>query len=684
MSVDARYAALLQPFKLKSLTIRNRVMSTAHTSGASEDGKPKERYQRYHEEKARGGIGLTMIGGSTAVAPDTPGADMLHLDASNDAIVPYYRELAERVHRHGAAVFAQLAHMGRRANWDNQHWLAPVAPSRVREPAHRSFPREMEDWDFDRLLAAFAAAARRVKAGGLDGLELSATHGHLIDQFWSPKSNRRRDAHGGPIANRLRFTLELLQAVREQVGPDFVLGIRLSGDELIEGGLGPRDCLEIARLLAERGGIDYLGVLGGSADDLPSHASIFPGMDFPAAPYLSLASAIRRASGLPVFHAQRIGDVATAARAIEEGHADMIAMTRPHLADPHIVRKILEGRPEDIRPCVGANYCIDRLYSGGQAYCLHNPASGREQTMPHQIRRASSSRRAVVVGAGPAGLEAARVLGARGHRVTLFEAQAQCGGQVHLAARVPWRESLSAITRWLELQVRKHGVEIVLGKAASPADVLDLQPDIVIVATGGVADKGPVEGAQHAMSTWEVLAGQVQPAGSVLVFDDNGAEPALCAAEYLATRGARVELVTADPHPAPLLERTTRPTFLRHLYEAGASFTSDCRLVRVELDGNGQRIAVLRNEYTLQTQQRRVDQVVLEYGTRPVDGLYRELRGAAVNEGAWDYDALVEGRPQGVARNPRGRYQIFRIGDASASRNIHAAIYDALRLCKDL
>ncbi len=679
MLTDPRLAPLLEPFTLKGITFRNRVMSTAHTSGASEQGMPKRRYQLYHEEKVKGGIALTMIGGSTAVAQDTPGADMMHLDASTDGIVPYYRELADRIHQRGAHVFSQIAHMGRRANWDNQHWLPTVSPSRVREPAHRSFPKVMEEWDFDRLLEAFGRAAARVKAGGLDGVELSATHGHLIDQFWSPKSNLRQDHHGGSLTNRIRFTQELLAQVRAEVGADFIVGLRMSGDELIAGGLTPRECIDIAVKLAEAGSVDYLSVLGGSADDHPSHSIIFPGMEFPAAPYLSLASSIKRETGLPVFHAQRVADVYTAARAIGEGHVDMVGMTRAHLADPHIVTKIIEGRQDDIRPCIGANYCIDRLYAGGQAYCLHNAATGREETIPHLTSLSRQRRRAVVVGAGPAGLEAARVLAERGHQVTLLEREAESGGQVRLAARLSWRESLLMVTGWLERQVINAGVDVRWEVTATAALVQSLSPDIVIVATGGTPDKGLIEGAEHAVDTWQVLAGRVDPPATALVFDDNGAEPAISAAEFLAVRGTKIEFVAADRSAAPLLERTTRPTFLRRLYEAGATFTADRRVRK--LHKTNQIRVELENEYTRQPETRDVDLVVLEYGTTPADRLYFELRDASVNGGAWDYAALVDGRPQEIRTNEQGKYRLFRIGDAIASRNIHAAIYEARRLC---
>jgi 2,4-dienoyl-CoA reductase-like NADH-dependent reductase (Old Yellow Enzyme family)/pyruvate/2-oxoglutarate dehydrogenase complex dihydrolipoamide dehydrogenase (E3) component len=679
MSIN-EFDALFQPLRVGGITLRNRVLSTAHTSGAGEDGKPKERYQAYHEEKAKGGIGLTMIGGSTAVAPDTPGADMLHLDASTDEIIPFYGQLAARVHKHGAAVFAQLAHMGRRANWDNQHWLSPVGPSLTREPAHRSFPKAAEISDITRLVSAFAAGARRVKLGGIDGVELSATHGHIVDQFWSPRVNKRTDRYGGSLANRVRFSLEVLHAMRKAVGDDFVLGIRMSGDELIDGGLAMKDCLAIARLMVEEGTVDYVSVLAAQAENLSDHADIFPNMSMPSAPYLYVANAMKQEIDVPVFHAQRIADIHTAARIVREGQADAVAMTRGHLADPHIVRKAQEGRADDIRPCIGANYCIDRLYSGGQAYCLHNAATGREQTLSHIPLKAVSRHRVAVVGGGVGGLEAARVLASRGHHVTLVEKQPVLGGQVRTAVRLAWRESLMTIVRWQEMQVRKLGVEVRTGIAADAAWLAELHVDDIILATGGRANLPDIPGARHALTPWQALAlGGDLTGQRFLVFDDNGREAAASCAEHLAEHGAEVCFMTADPHPLPLLERTTRPTFMRHLHERGVRFMVDSRLQEITRDGTGLS-ARSTNEYTAATQTEQYDRIVIDYGTVPDETLYEELKPASRNRGELDLDALIAIQPQAIERNPAGTFRLYRIGDAVSSRNIHAAVYDAYRL----
>ncbi len=671
---------LLDPFTLKGLTLRNRIMSTAHAPAYVEDGWPRERYQRYHEEKAKGGIALTIFGGSSNVAPDSPSV-FGQIDIGDDGIIPVLRSFAERIHRHGAALMCQLTHMGRRTTWNAGDWLPTIAPSRVREPAHRSFPKEMDRDDIDRVVRAFGAAARRCREGGLDGCEVLA-HGHLVDQFWTPLVNRRTDGYGGSLENRMRFSLEVLEEIRRQVGDDFIVGIRMAATERAPGGLGPEDCLEIARRLEASGLVDYLNLNSGHIETDLALANMMPGMVYPLAPFLDHLALIRREVGLPIFHACRVNDAATARHAIREGILDMVGMTRAHMADPHIAAKIREGREDRIRPCVGAGYCIDRIYEGGEALCLHNPATGREATMPHVVAPSDGPRKTVVVvGGGPAGLEAARVSAARGHRVVLFEATGRLGGQVVLAARAPWRGDLIGIVQWLEAEIGHLGVEVRTGVLAEPADVLGERPDIVVVATGGVPDTECVEGGELCASVWDILGGTVPVADRVLLFDDNGQHQGPSCAEFMAEAGASVEIVTPDRMVAAEMGAINYPIYLTRLHRHGVRMTPDTRLLSVRRSGNG-LTAVLRNEYSGETAERVVDQVVVEHGTLPADGLFRELAPGSLNRGALDYDRLLRNEPQETSPVEDG-YYLFRVGDAVASRNIHAAIYDSLRLCKD-
>ena len=678
----SRYPHLLEPFRLRGVTFKNRLMSTSHAPGYVEDRHPKLRYQLYHEEKAKGGLALTMFGGSSNIAPDSPSA-FGQIWIGDDSIVPVLREFSERIHRHGCAIMCQITHMGHRTLWNVEDWLPPIAPSPVREHAHRSFPKEMDRGDIRRVVRAFGDAAVRCRDGGLDGVELLA-YGHLIHQFWTPLVNRRTDEYGGSLENRARFGLEVLEEVRRRVGEDFLVGFRMMGDELKEGGLDQEDCLALAKIYADTGMCDFLNVIAGQVGDERGLSLSIPSMAGPRAPYVHIAARMKRETGVAVFHATRIMDLPTAEHCVREGLVDMIAMTRAHMADPHIVAKMRRGEEERIRPCVGAGYCIDRIYVGGDALCLHNPATGRERTMPHVVGPSPGPRRkVVVVGAGPAGLEAARVSALRGHEVVVFEAASEPGGQIVLAARATWRKELLGIAEWLAAEVERLGVVLHLNRYAESADVLAERPDVVIAATGGVPNLERVAGAEHAVSVWDVLGGQVEPGAEVLVFDDHGDHQGPSVVDYLASRGSSVELATPDRLTAQEVGATNYPVYLASFYAKGVTLTPDRRLRSVERDGNRLR-AVLRNEYTDAEEARLVDQVVVEHGTLPAAELFHEFAPLARNEGELDLEALIAGRPQAVASNPDGEFMLFRVGDAVAGRNIHAAIYDSLRLCKEL
>jgi N-methyl-L-proline demethylase len=669
---------LLQPFRLKHLTLRNRVVSTSHEPAYSEDGMPKDRYLRYHEEKARGGVGLTMMGGSAIVAPDSPPA-FGNLLMYRDEIVPWLRRLTDAVHEYDAAVMIQLTHLGRRTSNFSGDWLPVVYPSRLREPAHRSFPKVAEAWDLDRIVAAFADAAARCKEAGLDGIELES-YGHLLDGFLSPATNRRTDELGGSLERRMAFPRRVIRAVREAVGADFVVGIRMSMDEDRTDGLGRTEALQAVYTYVGDG-IDFLSVIRGTIESDATLAKVIPSMGTPAAPSLDFAGGIRQAVDIPVMHASRIADVATARHAIRDGLLDLVGMTRAQLADPYLVAKLAAGEEDRIRPCVGANYCLDAIYESGDAKCIHNPATGRELTVPQVIRPADRRRRAVVVGAGPAGLEAARVLGERGHHVVVLEAADIPGGQIRLASSAVRRRDLIGIVDWRLAEAKHAGVEFRFGQYAEARAVLAEGPDLVVIATGGLPDRDVVgQGSELVHDTWDVMDGALRPRGSVLVYDDNGAEPALDATERLAGLGARVEYVTPERVVAQAVGSMNSPAYLATFAVKDVAVTLAHRLTGVRRQ-DGRLVVTLSSEYAERTAERIVDHVVVEHGTRPNDDLYFDLVAGSSNLGEVDQAALIAGAPQAIRTNPAGTYQLFRIGDAVASRNIHAAIYDALRLC---
>ncbi len=670
---------LLMPFQLKHLELRNRIMSTSHACGLEQGGMPAERYQAYYEEKARGGIGLAMFGGSSNVAIDSPSV-FQQLNVGVDEVIPHLERLSNRVHAHGAALMCQITHLGRRGESNKGAFLPTIAPSVVRETLHRSIPKEMEADDFKRVTAAFAAAARRCQVGGLDGIE-TLSGGHLIGQFLSPVTNQRIDQYGGSLENRCRFGLEVFEAIRKAVGDDFIVGFRFVVDEGHAAGLGFEECLAIAKIFQASGTVDFFNAIYGRMDtQIGLAVDNMPGMASPIGPWLTRAGAFREAVSLPVFHAARITDIATARHAVREGLLDLVGMTRAHIADPYLVAKLAAGEEERIRPCVGATHCMSEL----RPTCLHNPATGHEAVLNQVIRPAEVKRRVVIVGAGPAGLEAARVCGERGHSVVLFEAADRAGGQVLLAAEAAWRGDIIGIVDWRIAECQRLGVDMRLNTLADDNDVVAASPDLVIVATGGVPNLEWLPGHEHVTSTWDILAGTIPVGDDVVVVDGTGRHAALSATDVCARKGANVQLVTIDETLAAEQAYAERVIWRRWVRQRDLPVRFEEQLCEVRSDGN-RLTAVLQNELTGELSEVSGDQVVFDYGTTPAAEVYFSLSDRAVNGGVTDLEKLVRGEQQmtaGDARKAGHGFELHRIGDAVSSRNIHSAVLDALRLCQ--
>ncbi|MGO4915210.1 oxidoreductase [Pseudogemmobacter sp. W21_MBD1_M6] len=672
---------LLQPYTLKHLTLKNRIMTTSHEPAYPEAGMPKDRYRAYHVERAKAGVAMTMTAGSAAVSRDSPPV-FNNVLAYKDEVVGWMKKLTDECHDHGCAVMIQLTHLGRRTHWNKGDWLPALTTSHQREPAHRAFPKKMEDWDIARIITDYADAAERMADAGLDGIELEC-YGHLMDQFMSPLTNELDAPYGGSLENRARFALEVLAAIKARCGDRLLVGVRYTADETASGGTTIDEGIAIGHLFKASGNVDFLNVIRGQIHTDPAMTDVIPVQGMKSAPHLDFAGRIKAEVGLPTFHASRIPDVATARHAVASGKLDMVGMTRAHMADPHVVKKIIEGREDEIRPCVGATYCLDRIYQAGDALCIHNAATGRELTMPHVIPVATERKKVVIVGAGPAGLEAARVAAERGHAVTLFEAAAEAGGQIRLTARNQRRKEMIGIIEWRMAQCAARDVEFRFNTWAEAEDIAAEHPDVVIIATGGMPHTDVLDGGNDlVVSSWDLISGDVKPGTRVLIYDDAGDHAGLQAAEVAAMAGATVEIMTPDRSFAPDVMAMNLVPYMRSLQVKDVTFTVTYRLTSVAKDGN-QLKATIGSDYMPLAKTRIYDQIVVNHGTLPLDDLYFALKPLSSNKGEVDYDALIAGRAQTLNGGPAG-FKLFRIGDAVSARNTHAAIYDALRLMKDI
>ncbi|HVC33399.1 MAG TPA: FAD-dependent oxidoreductase [Chloroflexota bacterium] len=654
----AAYPLLFSPFQLGHIEVRNRIVSTSHGTNMAANGSPSAREIAYHAAKARGGCGTVMMFGSAAASPLTPIAPD-HVNLFDDTALPGLREAAAVVKAHGSIAISQVTSSGRRsrATFDQTGY----GPSDTVSDIASSVPHVLSLGEIRQMIEHYAQACQRLKACGFDGCDLAFYDDQLPDQFWNPSINRRQDAYGGSLENRLRFSLEALEAVRAAVGRDFIIGARVSGDDHDRGGLGPDELLDIVVRLDRTGLLDYFTVTGGTISTYRSRGYNIPSAYFPHATFTGLSQRIRAAVQAPVIVTGRIVTPEQAEKVLREGSADLVGMTRALIADPELPNKAREGRLDDIRVCMGSNEgCIDRLYFGLPIQCVQNPVIGHEREWGTLVP-AAHPKRVLVVGGGPSGMEAARVAALRGHEVTLVERADVLGGAILIACRAPGWEAYRGAVDWLSGQLGKLPVTIRTGQEATVASVLAEQPEVVIFATGAEPRRPPIPGADlpHVMTAAAMLAGQAPVGTRCVILDETGYTPGPKVADALSLAGHQVEIVTPQYSLGEDIGTTLRAVLVERLLRQGVTITALTAPLAISAES-----VTVTHVLTGAVRDIPAESVIVSSSGIGRDALYLALQ-TYVEEQATDME-------------------LHLIGDAFAPRQLRHAMEDGTRVAREI
>ena len=648
----ARLERLFRPIKLNKLELKNRiVMPALNTKFGSEWGAVTERMIDYYVERARGGVALITIE-NTCIDWPVGKAGTNPIRADDWKFVQGLHDLAEAVHPYGTRIATQLQHPGRQGSSmtsaEGQQLVAPSAIPCL--PTGAEMPHELTVAEIEALVGKFVTGAAITKTAGFDAVEIQGAHGYLITEFMSPYTNQRTDEYGGDFEGRLKFPLSIVEGIRGNVGPDFPIIFRLSGDEFIEGGLTLEDTKRIA-LRLEAAGVDALSVSAGIYESPPWYSRIFPTMGMPVGCNVPLAQEIKKVIKIPVIVAGKLGNPLLAEKVLRAGQADLIAMGRALLVDPELPRKAQEGRLDDIRPCLYCNeYCSGNISRMWRISCQVNPSLGQEKE--YRIRPAEKAKRVLVVGGGPGGMEAARVAALRGHRVTLCEKGESLGGQMIPASAPQFKRPIREQVDYLKNQVQKLGVKLQLGKEVTPALVKRLRPDVVVLATGStpIIPNMPGVRRKKVATAIEVLLGEKRTGKRVVII--GGGEVGCDVAWFLAEKGKRVTIVEMLPGLAMGMNMFSQLYLLDRLAQLGVETLIGATAKEITEDG------VVAVDMNGETRLLEADTVVLATGFRPDNKLEKELRGTAP--------------------------EIYAIGDCARAGKIGGAIHSAARVAHEI
>lgn len=643
------YRHLFSPIRIGPITIKNRIVFPAHLTNYAIHNLPTARHSYYYGERARGGAGLIITEEQTVHPTDLAYEKLI--DAYKPEVIPGYRKITYEVHRHNAKIFAQINHNGQQGS--SAFTRLPLwGPSSIPDPMFREIPKVMEQADIDEVVRGFCLVADYVKQGGFNGIEVQGSHSSLLRQFMSPLTNERTDEYGGSFENRLRFTVEVLTALRRVTGRHMALGIRLSGDELVDSGLTLEDMKKVAIYLNKYKLIDFINL---SIANFHNLFMVEGSMHVPLGYATYMSAGIKEVVDIPVFVAGRINAPTQAERILASGQADCVSIARGQICDPEFARKALEGRQEEIRQCIACNQgCAARVGLNKDLGCLQNPISGREEKFGnHTLVRTKKAKKVMVIGGGPAGLEAAKEAARKGHHVTLYERDNSLGGGIKLLTKVPNREEFSDVIRNQVTEIKKFPVKFELGIEVTVKMIEQENPDAVVVATGSEAGISYLPGANlpHVLTFYQVLAGEDVPGNKVLIIDDIGAHQATSTAEYLSYLGKKIGILTAGLYVAPdLMPTMDLQLWYRRAMDLGIEMITNSIVTSID-----EKSVAILNHYSGQEQiLNDVSAVVLVGHPKARDELYFLIK---------------EKVPE-----------IYRVGDCLAPRKIEHAIYDGFKV----